>query len=279
MWEKLCFINSFHYWSVILTSGNVEEIRLQKLIWIQIHIFHADRDPQPCVFYDIIHWRVLYTASVLNITGEYCTQHQFWTSLVGLRVVAILVFAPHPHAAPFITFPSYGRRWTWPIFIGVQFPRKQCCTLSIFSCIKSTFCDQDLDPYESTLVWLPGIRIRFRIEIKSWIRIRIGDQCGSTTLLESVENFPKHILFSWSVGDSSWKISNDVSPALAPGGSTSSLPGIKLLSYSLPRPPCRVLFSKELSIGLIWSYRYPKFIWAPCAQLYSLSETLQPTPA
>jgi hypothetical protein len=35
----------------------------------------------------------------------------------------------------------------------------------------------------------------------------------------------------------------------------------------------------DIAISKIWSYyRSPKFIWAPCAQLYSLAETTQPLP-
>jgi hypothetical protein len=64
-----------------------------------------------------------------------------------------------------------------------------CLTLHalsfLSSCKNSTLVTamSDQDPNGSALVLAPWIPIH--IEVKIWIRIRIGNQCGSTTLVRS----------------------------------------------------------------------------------------------
>ncbi len=58
--------------------------------------------------------------------------------------------------------------------------------------------------------------------------------------------------------------------------------GIKKVQGSIivRHPGCTLLWTRAMRTKVKYVVRSPKFIWAPCAQLYSLAETLQPpTPA
>ncbi len=101
----------YQFFSLLECIGNVEQIRTPAT--------HMNTDPYVI---DSIRTGIHNPVYFMTLfTGEYCTQHQYWTSLVGLRVVAIMVFALQPHGAPFITFPSYDRRLNWLILKGFKF--------------------------------------------------------------------------------------------------------------------------------------------------------------
>jgi hypothetical protein len=126
----------FQFFSLLDCIGNVEQIRTPAT--------HMNTDPYSL---DSIRTGIHNPVYFMTLfTGEYCTQHQYWTSLVGLRVVAILVFAPCS-TFYYRTFLSYDCRWTWPIIIGVQF---------LESCVA------DPDPHGFALTWLAWIRIRIQ---------------------------------------------------------------------------------------------------------------------